>query len=367
MYTLRFVGLKVRVAAISSLLGAAACSGDGRDQAEAERGEQQAEATGEVTFSLSVDGEPIVGGVRYQITGNAIAAVSGVMEEVDQKTVSATVNLPAGTGYQLILAAYRANGQQACVHMARFNVVAGGSTTENLTLQCSEFEQGDTLDGGRRDAGRDGGADAGREGGAATDAALNPEAGSDSGGAQDAGLDAARDAGPRPDAGGHDDAGGGGANDGGVPVRDAGHDGGGSEPDSGPSSCEVCSQRECGRVRGVDRLSDCYAASGVASGGPAQGVAKSSLCVAAVDCAHRSACVFPAIQDCFCGAGVGQDECVRRTPNGTCRTEFENASQQTNAARVLGAFGNPNVALGPAVRILECEVERCRAECYPGR
>jgi hypothetical protein len=370
----------LRAAALCSLLGVVACAGE-------ERGESlppqsaSARPLGEVRFSLTLEGHAIVGGVRYQITGNQIPALMGVMDEAGDEMVSLTVNLPAGEGYDLIIAAYRANGEQSCMSERKFNVLAKASRTEQLTLQCDDVggEQGDAgLDGGLPDASDAQLRDAGP--GAQVDAAVRPTTDAHRQQPQDAQSPDARSDGPR-----ITDAGTALAFDSGPPTEDASRSSasdaaidqpwdGGMQPadagqveapsrDAGPSECEVCSQAQCGSFRGVDRVSDCYAAKGAATSGPARGIATSILCTAVLECSHRTGCSAGSPQDCYCGSGAQARTCILDGPTGACRSEYENAAQSSDWARVVASLSNVNTALGAAARILECEAQRCTSQC----
>lgn len=393
MHTPRSSASKLRAVLLSSLLGAVACGTGNSDEPSRDVASEQSGATGAVEFRLDIGGEMIVGGVRYQITGNNIPAIMGVMtEDATGLRAGVSLNLPAGRGYTMIIAAYRAGGGEVCMLTSPFNVVAGMVTTQVLNLQCDDVGEGDSAPLSDAGAGSlvdrvdSATPDASVVGANQPDATAPADVASDAT-RRDSGFD--RETGVRADAAnseGTGDAGPGGelvdaqfavGEDGGsaplgepdsgvgiTPTADASVGSEGEEElDAAPAECEECSARECARQRGFDRARDCYEASGVASAGPARGIGNAVLCEAAIDCAHRASCADESLLDCYCGeADIAM--CVLTGPGGACREELENLAQTTDPARLIAGLGGNGTALGAAARILQCEAQRCRAACF---
>jgi len=76
--------------------------------------------------------------VDYKITGNGITPVTGTIVVSDPgASVSVLVNgLPAGTGYLVELTAVSRDGKTTCGGSAPFDIVANGSTSVTVALQC---------------------------------------------------------------------------------------------------------------------------------------------------------------------------------------------------------------------------------------
>lgn len=392
-----------RLLAWAGYLSFAACGGE----PQVREGDKQADVPlmdlGQVQLRLDVGEEEIVGGVRYQITSPLQPAIMGTMTpEPGGKVLTVTVELPAGGDYTLLVAAYRANGEESCMISATFGVVAGVSSRVDLILECDSVTaagMGDAsvADGAvaRPDAvraaadamvavgGRDGAlvdarslgdagagdgmvstSAAGRLQDAGRDGVFGPDLAADSGQrasepALDGDVDSA-DAASAPDR----------APDAAI-VDDGGAivDGDSTKPDAGRvgidrEACDLCSQRECSRLRGVERGPDCLQAGGTLTTGPGAGTARSAACRAVLECAHDTACSLGTAVSCYCGRPYSAQSCQAGVVAGACRGAFESAAQSTEPQRVIRSMSDDDSLLFSAVRLLQCESDRCRLACF---
>ena len=388
----------LRLLACAGCVGFAACGGE----PQAGEGDRQADVPvvnlGQVQFRLDVGEEEIVGGVRYQITSPLQPAMMGtMMPDPDGKVLTVTVELPAGGDYTLLVAAYRANGEESCMISATFGVVAGVSSRVDLILECdsvSRSEMGDagvterevtradasraaadaTVAGDQRDGalidarplgdagtgdGKVSARDAGMLHDAAGDGVFAADAAADDGpGASDAALDGNVDARSVPDGAPHAAIVDGTIVDLGPAQSDAGRVGIDRE------ACDLCSQRECSRLRGVERGPDCLQAGGTLTMGPGAGTARSAACHAVLECAHDTACSLGTAVSCYCGQPSSAQSCQAGAVAGACRGAIEAAAQSTEPQRVIRSMSDDDSLLFAAVRLLQCESDRCRLACF---
>jgi cysteine-rich repeat protein len=102
--------------------------------------------------------------------------------------------------------------------------------------------------------------------------------------------------------------------------------------------CETCEATAAGCK---DLQVACYELDGVATEGPAQGVAKADLCAELMACIRKSDCAYsPAdplsglddgVTGCYCGDATFA-ECIQqgtKAPNGPCKAEVEAAAETT--------------------------------------
>lgn len=325
MHTRRKLTWSVRALALGSLLGLLSCAESPREQGDLEQTPDGSAALGEVQFYLTLGKDPIVGGVRYQITGNGIAALMGVMhEEATAGLVSLTVNLRAGRDYTLIISAYREGGEQVCMLTTKFDVIAGTVSNENLKLQCDDVSGAPVaLDAGAVDAGA--GRDAARDAQIASDAGVRRDAAeigerdADVPGRPVAAGDAARaDAAPQRDAAPAYDA---------TPEYDAG------------AEYDAASEYDADSAEDAAQPSeDAAVDTGMSDPLPDAGEAQS--------------------EDAGADAPDAGAEAV------SCAVCSQTACGRTReAAELLVALARAGALVGPAARAFECERERCRDAC----
>ena len=117
---------------------APACSSTGEsDSSTATRGADDEAMTGTVGFNLVINGETI-NAVQLTVSGPLLPAPINktINTSSSQATVSAFVGaLPAGTGYQAVLAATTASGAP-CNGSAAFDVLAGQTVGVSIQLLC---------------------------------------------------------------------------------------------------------------------------------------------------------------------------------------------------------------------------------------
>jgi hypothetical protein len=284
---------------------------------------------------LNVDPKALTGAVEYEITGNGILRIKGVMEAVPgTKAIGVILNLPTGNGYTVrvsTVVAMAGGAMQTCKALAMFDVSSAQPTELPLTLQCDDLGANIQDGGGKGDAG------AGERGDAGRPINLPP--------ALDAGVSSPNDS-VRPV-----DAGVLGADDG---VRDAALE-----------TCDVCSARQCAMVRNINRLQDCYQVNGTVVHGPAMGAPRAGVCTAFMNCAHKTGCAARSVLNCYCGVGVTAESCVEHGPVGPCRAEYEAAGEAWDPAELtLESLSMRYTVLTAAFPVLSCEAARCAAPCF---
>ncbi|MEY4508673.1 MAG: hypothetical protein RLZZ450_795 [Pseudomonadota bacterium] len=290
-------------------------------------------------IQLNVDPDALTSDVEYEITGNGILRVKGVMEAIaGTSAIGVVVNLPTGVGYLIRIQTSVANDgrpEEVCRASAMFDVSISKATELPLTLQCDadgSRSDGGTSDGGTSDGGTsDGGVDAGR-----TVVIAVP---SDS-------IDAAVDAQVVEQ----------------PPVRPVGT----PTTDAAAESCEACSKRLCFEVRSIQRDRDCYMTNGQILNGPAQGAYRADVCASFLKCAHRTGCGTDNPEECYCGPGISTESCIKHGPVGVCRGEYEAAGESWEPADLLGdKLTMRYTVLNAALPLLSCEAARCEASCFP--
>jgi hypothetical protein len=304
--------------------------------------------TGVAYFELECqDPELLIGEVDYEITGTGVPRIRGVMARIPgTMKVSATVSMPTGTDYTVLVSALIDSGNTDCRTSSLFDILDSQSTKLELTLQCDELMPGDP---GAGDAG------------SSTDPDAVLDAGDDSTLA-DCGPDATTDdvnvipSGKvvvviEPGA----------AKDAAVPAAsgvDAGASGAAKE------TCAACSERMCGESQGSLVWSDCYLSTDKVDAGPAAGSSKAQTCAAVLTCAHNNHCASANVDSCYCGEGTSVASCLTRGANGPCRGAWEAAGETTTPSDLLRENAVwQDSALGVAVRLLTCEAASCPAAC----
>lgn len=239
--------------------------------------------------------------------------------------------------------------------------------------------------GGGGSAGKGSGARTANDGGSAGNGAASADA--STGGTGDGGANGSGGAGPSGSGGGGGDAsvGTGGAPAGpvcGNNTVESGEecDDGNTRDGDGCSSvctkkCETCEATAPGCK---DLQTACYELDGVATEGPAQGVAKADLCAEVIACIRKSDCAYsPAdplsglddgVSGCYCGDATFA-ECIQqqtKAPNGPCKAEIE-AAAETTTPKTVGVRGlNPSYALGGAFSLIKfCDQDPalCLSSC----
>jgi hypothetical protein len=94
--------------------------------------------TGSVGLAVKLSPGVNVDKVDYKISGNGITPVTGSIVVSDPgASVSVLVNgLPAGMGYLVELSAVSSDGKTTCGGSSTFDIVANGSTSVTVALQC---------------------------------------------------------------------------------------------------------------------------------------------------------------------------------------------------------------------------------------
>jgi hypothetical protein len=168
----------------------------------------------------------------------------------------------------------------------------------------------------------------------------------DAGGA-DAPLDAPADAAgnvgdARPEAGTADSA----------PAAPPGSTGGGV-------TCDSCERRECG-----DYPTKCLGALGRAMEGARKDVPRAELCLDLLTCVRRTACASHSARDCYCGAGVSEQDCAAGKASGPCKGQVEGGAESSDAKVVVARLFDPNFATGSALTLIEaCDRSSCADDC----
>ena len=94
--------------------------------------------TGYVSMSIITPGGVVVDEVTWLITGNGISPLSDILDTSGPgSAVSFTAQVPAGTGYIVLVTAVSADQQYDCAGSATFDLLAGQSTPVSVTLSCS--------------------------------------------------------------------------------------------------------------------------------------------------------------------------------------------------------------------------------------
>lgn len=106
----------------------AACSGDKKPPSG---------NIGSVGLAIQLSETVTVDTVRYSITGNALPPIEGNIVVGDPgATISALIDVVAGAGYTIELAAVSTDLGTTCIGEAGFDIVAGQTTSLSIVLQC---------------------------------------------------------------------------------------------------------------------------------------------------------------------------------------------------------------------------------------
>jgi hypothetical protein len=103
-----------------------------------------------------------------------------------------------------------------------------------------------------------------------------------------------------------------------------------------------------------------------ASAGPEQGMAKTGLCQAVLDCVHKTKCGVNDDRDCYCGAGVTLQACMDPTfvPQGACADVIENAVESIAVNTIFQNYYNICLAAGAAFFVYDnCDSNCCPQQC----
>ena len=88
-------------------------------------------------MSLEVPGNVSIDEVEYEISGNGITPIGGLVDTSGpETTVSFSVVVPAGQGYLLAVNAESTDGGHSCRGTAPFDMQAGQTTSVSATLKC---------------------------------------------------------------------------------------------------------------------------------------------------------------------------------------------------------------------------------------
>lgn len=129
--------------------------------------------------------------------------------------------------------------------------------------------------------------------------------------------------------------------------------------------CQRCLDRSCSDNPIVGNLRrHCATLSGVATRGPSTGTSLATLCGALVTCAREKDCGRRQLEDCMCGQ-LDRVSCLGNftLASGPCIEQTIAAAQTSEAKSFALGFRNPNVTLGAAMLLVECEIQHCAAAC----
>jgi hypothetical protein len=284
--------------------------------------------------------------VDYEITGEGIPRIRGVMAPIPgTNRVSATVSLPTGTNYTVLVSSLVDDGKTDCRTSGMFDIADGQSTKLELTLQCDELgaHQGQPGSGGQPP-------DAGGQ----TDVAdCGPDAETADAGAIPSSSSVAVIAPPVSP-----------VKDTGVPVVSVGA----LDAGAAKETCAVCSQRMCGDSQGSRLWADCYLSTDRVVAGAAAGKSKAQACSDVLSCAHSMGCSSANPDACYCGEGTSVASCLTYGATGSCRGVWEEAGESIKANDLLRENAVwQDTALGLAVRLMACEASACAATCAARR
>ena len=92
---------------------------------------------GSLQMSLELPGNVSIDEVEYEISGNGITPIGGLIDTTGPgTTVTFSVVVPAGQGYLLGLNAESTDGGHSCRGTAPFDMQAGHTTNVSVTLTC---------------------------------------------------------------------------------------------------------------------------------------------------------------------------------------------------------------------------------------
>ena len=144
-------------------------------------------------------------------------------------------------------------------------------------------------------------------------------------------------------------------------------------------SCLECAASSCGIY-----VAGCATIAGLASDGPAEGTAKSELCVETLECVLSSACAwcvnptgscFPITRFGQCYCGQPDDVSVRLLPElcmppspdlaGPCKTALERSLETTTSSTLLASFGDTSKGGSWAMLLMQCLIDNKCQSCFP--
>jgi hypothetical protein len=128
--------------------------------------------------------------------------------------------------------------------------------------------------------------------------------------------------------------------------------------------CNACEMASCRNVDGLDLYAACFLNSDLATAGSGAGMPKSELCRAVLHCARVTGCSITDPQPCYCGAGVGDLQCLAGQAMGPCKSEIEIAAESQNPGDIADRLADPSFASGAAFNLLRyCETPICGTSC----
>jgi hypothetical protein len=130
-------------------------------------------------------------------------------------------------------------------------------------------------------------------------------------------------------------------------------------------SAEACAHCKAEKCKKGKYEAQCSATSGTSAGGRGIGSARSKLCTAVVDCVRRAGCAAKGfdLQPCYCGEGVGDEECLSGAAKGPCKQAIEDASETAEPVMLANRFAEPDFAIAQAINQFRCENHICVNEC----
>jgi hypothetical protein len=127
----------------------------------------------------------------------------------------------------------------------------------------------------------------------------------------------------------------------------------------GGVSCDTCERRSCGEYP-----AKCLGAVGKAGAGARKDVARAELCVDLLTCVRGSACAATSARDCYCGAGVSDQDCASGKATGACKAQIEGGAESSDPKEVMARLFDPNFATGNALTLIEaCDRPSCLDVC----
>jgi cysteine-rich repeat protein len=146
------------------------------------------------------------------------------------------------------------------------------------------------------------------------------------------------------------------------------------------TTCDSCAEASC-----QVPVDGCLALTGLAQGGPSNGMPRSALCSRLRDCIHDSGCNLntaiahrPTLggtpqnplnpgqpENCYCG-NSGMDCMLPGAANGSCRAEVEALLETDNAYQVVqrvGGYDPTFPGFDALADLLTCEQSQCSGQC----
>lgn len=110
----------------------------------------------------------------------------------------------------------------------------------------------------------------------------------------------------------------------------------------------------------------CNTVTGNATEGPANGVAKSSLCNEALDCIRDTGCAAdakPLLKSCYCGT-ADVTNCNAGLGDGPCKAALERSLETTSATAISMRVGNVSYGGAIALKRVTCDQLFCDPICF---